>query len=534
MALVAVENLGSIGLVYDTLDHEIPPEGFTSAANVRFYEGRVQKIKGEASVFGAPSISPHWLLPWKTTTQDRWIYAGVDEVYYTYNSIHTNITRFTTTLGDDDYQASARPIWSGGILHGVPILNHNGSTDKPQQWDAGMSRLKDLDNWPNTYTCKIIRPFQNFLVALDVTKGSTRYPYTVMWSHPADPGTVPTSWAPAATNLAGEQTIAQSPGFLIDCLPLASRNFLYKTDSIWSMSLNGGSSVFSFHEISNTIGALSPRCIKEFYRRHFIVGTDDIVVFDGSTVKSIATSKVRSWFFNSLHESHWDKTIVTVYQAQREIWISFVEAGSASEYLTKALIWNWDTGAFTVRDLPDIAHVSFGVVSSGGVETFNSVIGDGSIDTDIGQIASVGVSPTSVQLLFAKAYSSDALVQGDLDYDFSGVSYTSYVERLGLAIAGRDRQGNAKVDPVSVKFIRRFIPKLTAPAPVTVQIDIGAQDVLGGEVAWEGVQDFVIGTDVYLDVNVVGKYLCYRVQDSGMLPWEFTGFTLDMDIISEY
>jgi len=534
MALVSVENLGSVGLIVDVPDYELPPEGVSAGENVRFFEGKILKIPGHETVFGTPNHAAQWLLPWKTATEDRWIYAGTTEVSYTYNSIHTNITRFTTTLGDDDYQANTRPIWSGGILHGVPILNHDASVDYPQQWNDTSQRLEDLSNWPVNTTCKIIRPFQNFLVALDITKSSTRYPYTVKWSHPADPGTVPTSWDENdSTKLAGEQTIAQSGGFLVDCFPLASRNILYKTDSIWSMTPNGGASVFSFHELSSTIGALAPRCIKEFFRQHFIVGQNDIVLFDGSNTKSVVNRRVRKWFFNSLHADHWDKTIVTIHYAQREVWISFVEAGATSEYLTRALIWNWDTNTFSTRELPDIAHIAFGVVSTGVVETFNNTSAANiDFDLDAGQFNESGVNPAALQLLFGKAYDTPELLHGDTTYAFNASSYTSYVERLGLALAGTDRHGNPKVDPYSVKFVRSFIPKITAISETTVQISVGMQDVPGGAVTWDGPHDFTIGVDTKVDVGISGKYVAWKVEDSGSVPWEMTGFTLDMDIIS--
>lgn len=534
MALINIDKVGDVGIILDEPDHTLPPNAWSAGDNVRFFEGKVLKMNGQEAVFGTPTVAPHYLDSWKYSGEERWIYAGTAKIYYTYNSVHTDITRYTTTPGDDDYTTTSRPVWTGGNLHGIPILNHDNKTDYPQQWDTATSRMKDLDNWPvNTY-CQVLRPFQNFLVALNITKSAVNYPYTVKWSHPADPGTVPTTWDEAdPTKLAGEQTIAQSSGYLVDCAPLAGQNILYKTDSIWAMRLAGSQFVFNFAEISSTIGALSANCIKEFYRQHFIVGNSDIVLFDGVTPRSIVNKKVRNWFFNSLHPDHFDKTIVTINYAKREVWVCFVESGSTSTYLTRVLLWNWDTNTWSTKELPEISYVEYGRVIESSVETFDG--SSGSFDTDFGIFNSGEFgSPTEIQLLMARPYGTNQLLLGDNTYQDRGTNYTSYVERLGLAIAGQSIDGSLVIDPASVKFVRSVYMKLTAPSSVTVQISIGMQEVLGGAVTWDGPHDFVIGTDSRIDLALSGKFLCVRIEDTDEIPWELSGYALDLDVISEY
>lgn len=531
MPLVRIENVGAIGVINDLPAHELPPEAWSDALNIRFNNNKAMKIKGDVAVYGTPTVAPHHVEPWTLTTDYRWLYAGTAQIYYISGGSHTNATRYTTTPGDNDYTAGTRPIWTGGNLHGVPILNHDNFTDYPQQWDNALSRFKDLDNWQaNTYA-KVMRPYQNFLVGLHIKKSATEYPYTVKWSHPADPGTVPTSWDETdATKQAGEQTIAQSGGFLVDCAPLAGQNILYKQDAIWAMQYIGGTFVFNFQELSSTIGALTPRCIKEFYRRHLIVGQNDIVLFDGVQPQSIISKKTRKWFFNQLHETHWDKTIVTMNYPRREIWIAYVEAGATSEYLTHALIWNWDDNTLTIKELPDLSYINYGHVDDDTATTFDGA--SGTFDAASAPFGDSGTSPADYQLLFAKAYSSAQFLHGDENYDSNGTNYTSYLERTGLAVAGNDRQGNLKVDPYSVKFVRAIFPKIISTGSPTVQISVGMQDDLNGAVRWDGPHDFVVGTDLKIDTALSGKYLAIRIEDSSNIPWELTGYTLDMDIIS--
>lgn len=532
MALINIDGVGDIGLILDVPAHTLPPNAWSGGENVRFFEGKVQKMTGQTAVFGAFTIAPHFAMPWKTSGEDRWIYASPTEIAYTYNSVHYEITRYTTTSGDDDYNAGIRPLWTGGNLHGVPILNNDNRVDPPQQWNSATSRMKDLDNWPTNTWCKVIRPFQNFLVALDITKGGSNYPYTIKWSHPADPGTVPTTWDEAdPSKLAGEQTISQSGGYLIDCVPLAGQNIIYKDDSIWAMRLAGSQFVFNFTELSATIGALNTNCIKEFFRSHFIVGNSDIVLFDGVTPRSVVNKKVRKWFYQSLHPDYFNKTVVNVHYPTREIWVCFVETGSTSKYLTRALVWNWDTDAWSTRELPDLSFLAYGRVTQGEVETFDGV--SGTFDLDLGIYnSSLFGSPSELQTLGVKAYTTNELILMDNLYTDRGTNFTSYVERTGLAIAGQSMDGSLVIDPASIKFVRSVYPKVSAPTSVTLQISIGMQDTLGGAVTWDGPHDFVVGVDERVDVAISGRFICFKLSDTSDLPWEFSGYTLDLDIIS--
>ena len=83
--------------------------------------------------------------------------------------------------------------WTSTLLGGIPILN-NG-IDPPQQWNLSLaSRMQALDNWPGV-TCKALRGFKNFPDCAECHEIRRNYPFMVKWSHPAEPGGVPSSWA---------------------------------------------------------------------------------------------------------------------------------------------------------------------------------------------------------------------------------------------------------------------------------------------------------------------------------------------------
>lgn len=536
MPMIPVENLAKSGIVLDIPAHELPPEAVSGGNNIRFYENAIRKVGGYTAEPAPLSIVPYGLFHWKTgSDENRWIYCGTDKVYYTYNDTHYNITRYTTTPGDDDYTGGTRPLWTGGILHGVPILNHdNLGNDYPQQWDGATNRLKDLSNWPANVYAKVIRPFQNFLIALNLRESGTDYPYKIRWSSPADPGTVPTAWTAAATNLAGSHTIAQSGGHLVDCLPLMGQNILYKEDAIWAMRLSGNQYVFNFYELSNMIGALTQRCMIPFYNSHFVVGSDDIVIFDGTSPKSLVTNTVKKSFFNAVHGTNWKYTFVVPDYKFRELWICFCSAGNATAHCDRAMVWNWSTNTWSFRDLPDLTDAKNAYVARGTGITFDGATG--TFDDADGTFDGSALSPASLTLFGASAganaAASDLFVFED-GYQADGSNYESFVERTGLPIVGTDRQGNVKVDPLSVKFIRSFIPKIIAQIGTELEISVGMQDDLNGPVTWEGPYTYTVGTTVKIDTALSGKYLAWKCRALSNKAWALTGFKVDLDVISE-
>jgi hypothetical protein len=83
-----------------------------------------------------------------------------------------------------------------------------------------------------------------------------------------------------------------------------------------------------------------------------------------------------------------------------------------------------------------------------------------------------------------------------------------------------------------VKFVRSIFPKISAQTPIDIIIRVGAQDHPSEAVRWSPPQTFNTGTDVKLDVEVTGKYLAVRFEETSMYPWELSGYALDLDVVS--
>jgi len=260
MNIFPVGGVGSIGMVADKKPHELPFQAWSDARNVRFLDAFVEKFLGETS-YTTPNIAPYFLLPVPTVTNIFWLLAGLAKTHCFDGTAHTDITR---TVGGD-YAATEDLNWTGSVFNGIPLINN--SVDAPQMWSpvAASQALQALSNWPANTTCRTLRAFRNFLIAGDITKSGTRYKQMVKWSHPAGVGALPSSWDETdATKDAGEWPLAETPGAILDFVPLRDLNIVYKEDAVYKMQWVGGVYVFSFRELTTEIGLLSRRCAVGF------------------------------------------------------------------------------------------------------------------------------------------------------------------------------------------------------------------------------------------------------------------------------
>lgn len=518
MPLVPIHNVGSVGIVKDIPPHELPPEAWSAGQNVRFKDNKVLKIQGDSAALGSPTVVPYWMLPVPAGSSYFWLYAGLLKVYVTDGTTHTDITRAA-----GDYGATALNRWNGGVLSGIPVIN-NG-VNEPQMWNPTTigTDLILLDNWTATDLCDIIRPFKQHLVALGITTGGNKYPYRVWWSHPADPGAVPTSWDISdATKDAGITELAETSDILVDGLALGNSFIIYKENTTWSMQFIGGAFVFRFNKIFGEFGMLSRDCTREFFGKHFVVTDNDIVIHNGQSVESLLSRKQRAAFFSSLDVTNYTRTFVMINPAEKEIWVCYPTSGNTNP--NEALIWNWEGNTWGHRELNGVTFGWPGVVNPGTSGIWDD---DSEVWNDDNTVWDERLySPTSSGILLADPAGSGALLQGDSTNQFQGSSMTSYVERTGLAVAGTDRAGNPKVDVSRFKLLTRVWINMTSTGPITVRV--GGQDRHDGAVTWKTGITFDPSTQSYIDCLVNTKFMALRFESDTDISWELHSYKLDV------
>jgi hypothetical protein len=523
-----IDDIASVGSVSDIPGYQLPPESWTLALNMRYRDNALESLSGWTQIFGTPLYPPHFTMPVVTTSQIFWPYVSLTKAAVWDGTAHTDITRAA-----GDYTATDSLQWNGTIFGGVPILN-NGN-DVPQYWSTlnPATKMANLVNWPATLRAKVIRAFGPFLFAISLTDTGVQYPHRLRWSDQADPGTLPGSWDvsnPAV--LAGEVDLPDVlAGVLVDALPLGSTLFLYKESSIWRTRFVGGQSVFDVGQSSwvTTSGLLGPRCvcISGDGLKHVLATQDDIIWHDGNTVNSILTGRQRKRLQNEIDTSNYNQSFIFANPFNTEIWFCYPSRGNT--YPDKAIIMNYRTAGGRDWVVTEADGITFRNAVVGNVEAPNLETWDSGTDTWDGTL-----DPWSVlqrRRVVVSDPTSGVFLLLDDGTTRNGAQFTSTLQREGLALIGKKRNGDLVVDHQKMKMLKRMWPKVRGGS---VNVRFGAQQLVQGATLWGTSSIFDPTTQVYVDPGIVsGRAVGIEFQATNKV-WALDGYKIDMVPMGEF
>lgn len=504
---IEVKNI--IGISKDPNPSDVTAQVWTGGRNVKFRNGTVGKSDGISRVFPPTPLPSIHLQPYLNQSTPYWISGSTTKLHRTEGSTWVDVSR---SVGGA-YTASIDNNWNGGILNQVVILN-NGS-DKPQSLKPTDTLFTDLPNWPTTYRAKIMRPFKNYLIAMNLTVSSVAQPTTVKWSSPADPGEVPFTWDPSdATNDAGENFLSDTSGAIVDGKKLKDSFIIYKEDSVYSMRYIGGIFVFQFQQLFDDIGALSANCIAEFDGKHFVVGQGDVYVHNGVQKSSVIDGRMKNYLFNSIKNTTVKSVFVVPDYNNNEMWVCFQESDTAtgSPYANTALVWNWKDDNWTIRDIPETPAATYGIVDPQVSDAWND--DSAPWDSDTTAWGNAAYNPSKSKLVFAGPVGNTVYALGDTNL-YDGAMFTSQIDRTQIYLS----------DDQKVKFISSVTPHLSGVG--TAKVYVGANMLHDAPTEWFGPFNFEIGVDDKIDCRVSGRYIGVRFEFNSTGTWSFNGYTME-------
>lgn len=542
MADIELHRMGARGVNLDLPAHELDPEWWTLVNNVRFQQGTIHPFTGQMQTKGTPLVKPRWLLPVPVGGNFYWVVIGesapgLHKIYCIDGTTHTDITAGAGTVVGAD---TAR--WNGGVLNGIPFMNNGLSVPKAWINPAPATPTADFAAWTPGYLAtmlaKVIRPFKNYLVALQLTEDGVLDNYVLRWSHPAAPGTLPSSWDDTdATKDAGRTTLAETSDFLVDCLPLGDTNIIYKESSIIGMSFIGGNDVFRFFTIIPDAGLIARDCVCAYNNRknHFVVSKDDVLTFNGQTTESIANDRVRRTLFTTINGDHLDKCWTANNLREREVWFAYPSVASADGWPDRVLVFNYIDNTLTFRDLGDPTIGATDTAAFGTSGYVSTTVGSSwdsdseSWDSDVSTWDDALGAKNVGDSLIAAGGSALLLWTANQGYKYDDYTFTWLVERTSLAVTGRDRAGNWVVEPHRRKLVTEIWIQ-AGGQPFYVQL--GGAEKTDGTIKWGPIKLFTPETQEKLGFTVGGKYIAVRFY--GTAYSTITGFTLNQSIVGRY
>ena len=399
------------------------------------------------------------------------------------------------------------------MLGGVYVQNNQ--KDVPSFWggDTG-TNLATLTGWDTNHRCEAIRSFKAYLIALNVTKTSTNYASMVKWSDAAAPGAIPSLWAAAADNDAGEVDVAETPDSIVDGRALGDTFVIYKSASMYAMQYVGGNDIFRFSRLPGDHGMLAQNCAADCPMGHVVLTASDVIVHNGTGPTSILDSKMRRWLFSQIDSTYATRSFLVANHAWSEVWICYPMPGSTA--CTRALIWNYKTNTFGVRELPNVTAGDFGPMVATASDQWKDDTETWNDDTTTWD--QIDISNADKRVLMSSTDSKIYLM--DSSQSFAGTAYTSTLERTGIAF------GN----PVKSKLIRAIYPRIDAPTGTQLSIQVGAAMDAERSPGWSTAVTYTVGSSYKADVMCAGRFLGLRISGAAG-SWRLK--SLDIDFIEQ-
>ena len=492
MAFVPIQNLGQLGVIADLPANEIPENALTAARNVSFRNNNIEPASGYLqiySIFGTGLINGLLGIRTPDALQRRWFTCTPTQIIiHTATGTFLDVTRDNGAFVKVPYTGTNFDKWTNFAFNGFAYFN-NG-VDVPQVYVDAVSTLtvQNVDGWNPLWRAKSMRAYKNAIIAMNMTENSVNLPHLLRFSDTASPGARPTQWTALSTNKAGSTPIAETQGGIIDGEQLGDSFIFYKQDSYYRMTFIGGNDVYRFQKIADSAGLLAPNCVVEYPGGHFCLGNGDVYTHNGGQPTSLLEGR-RKEELRALIDSSFIRTaFVTINPQKKECWVCFPVVGSGTPACTRAFTWNWETNAWSDRDLP------------------SSYIGaTGQIDTTV--------------------FSSQLINENDESLIIAGLDRKLYLVNAARTNNGTNmsqtvtRQGLHFGDQLTVKTARAFIPNIVGTIGDTFSIELGSQTKLDGPVVYAAPYNFILGTSVQVSAIKTGRYHAYRITYAGANAW---------------
>jgi hypothetical protein len=514
MSKVPVPACGSVGVIKDLGIPDLSIAAWTDASNIRFLDGSALQFLGHGAVYNDPTFAPQYVMPIYVAGARYWLYMTATKQFAVTNTggvaVHTDISHLTPRAGVVNQ-------WSGTVFGGIPVFTAGDASTIPMYWDQNLThKFVDLTAWPAATYCKTIRAFKNLLVAANITKGTTNYPFMIKWSSLADPGSLPTTWdITDVTKEAGEFDIGDGQDPIIDTLGLKDSLVVYKESSTHALNFIGGQFILSARKVFGMSGLMNKNCAVDVDSFHFAVTGSDIVVHDSYSATSILDKKARRSFFQSIDVANRDKVFCFLNPFLNEIFVAYPSIGATS--CDKALVYNFVDKTVSYRSLPHVNHAHFGPVDNSLGGNWNQ--DSAPWDSDLTAWNGPDYTPDTVRVIMASA--DTKLFMLDASASFDGSIPVAFLEKRGIDFG----------EPEYHKLITGIRPRIFGNVGETVIIKIGFSDDPYADPTYTSTT-FTIGVDLQVDILVSARYAAIRIETGTAYQWRLDSYDW-LDVIRQ-
>ena len=532
MSIIPVRELGSAGVVSDKSPYNIPLNAFSHAMNVRFDEGKVTRAPIFRTVKGSLGFTPrhaYGITP--STGYDTVIMVSDTFAIHEYSAGTVN-----NRSGSISASSDPRPF-TGTSLADVTYINREDRV--PVYRLSSGTNFADLGNWPSNFRAGALRSYGDFLIALNMTEGTTAFPNRVRFSNLVTANAIPDSWDETdTTRSAGFNDLVQMQTEIIDGGTLGSNFIIYSSDQVWQMEFVGGTFIFNFRKLFTDSGIINQNCSVEIEGKHFVFGPQDIYAHDGTTKQSICDERVKNFIYKGLNVQNADRCFVQHNETLNEIYFCYQSGDEHVAFpnatrCNRAAVYNYRNDTWSFMDLPNVSSGTSANVNS--VNTYANatsltyaLVGGSYYDQEDNydvHTLMVGEDNTTDGLTSDKLYGIDLADEGKLTFQFdTEATKPPVLERIGLDL---DEAGTAVT---SYMVVTRIYPQADTvnTEDTTLTFQFGASDIPRATPTYASAVTFDMASQHKIDSRAAGRYLSYKLTISDNKDFEFSGFDLDV------
>lgn len=567
MPTLPLRQLGAVGVITDANPYDLPANAYSNCNNVIFDEKRVQRSPVFKQLFNSVR---------STLAYDSSV-GSFDSQTASYESSEgapTNAVRFVSSYQDPstgevvliaDNDGTIRTYPNGSMTFATP---GSGLVTNDEPWShtqvAGMSvlarkgmkpyirNIKSDPNysglsgdWPTNDTAAVARSFLDYIILMNVTKGTVEYPTMVKWSNPVEYGssTSTINWDPSNPNfIAGENVLGELKTGIRDGGVLGNVFIIYAQDQVWLMEYTGSSFVFNFRRLFPTGGIINTNCFVEVEGKHFVFGENDIYVHDGASKKSIADGRVRRRIFQTIDRNKQKSFFVLHDSVSNLVYFCYNTkldeiSYKSTQFCNRAAVYNYAEDTWSFMDLPNIVGGSEANISllQNLYSNLNTTYGDFNTNYVSFEGATpklsimLGATDITNGLTESRIYAIDLPTAGLVNLPVSLETLKeSYVERVGIDL---DESGTAIRN---YKIVTALLPQAAVDSTEsTMRWQVGATDLPNSSVVYYSDQIFYPERDYKMDMKVSGRYLAYRVSTIDIENFRLSGFDVELKQISK-
>jgi hypothetical protein len=451
---------------------------------------------------------------------------GVDNVKYWDGQMAT-IENLPGLWSPSAWQASTaysvgdycRPTADNGLIYRCTAAGTSGSAEPtwPDEGNASDSTVTwtvagshGTDEGVTNVKCRTLFYFKNFLILGGTTEDGNQRPQRIRWSCLGDI----TRWKNIENNInyqqAGYGDLTDDVSWVQAMRPLGDYVVVYKERAIQLINYVGGNFVWNKWPAIIGTGALSSKAFVDLGDEHIFVGNDNIYSFNGRD-PAIAGDDIAREFFRILDPDKYELITGFFIEEIPELLFAFVSTTSPDGYPDKAISYNTDTKAWSIRDLPMTAFGYYNRKEEGTWDEDEETWDNDDTDWD----SSINLANAPINL------SGDA--NGNI-FVLEGNSFN------GAAIEGFLTSKLFDMDaPDKIKRLLRIQFMISREGPYNLAVHVGAAANVDEPVTWYGPYNMSLDRTYppWVDVDISARYLCVRLGTVNKdEPFRLTGYVL--------